>query len=84
MDQIMNAMMFDPTMGGTPPPDAIDFSQTIFVTYVPTQSSGTTTWAELDLQPGQVVMECWIPDPLAGDIPHALEGMIQVFEVAEG
>jgi hypothetical protein len=29
-------------------------------------------------------LTCFIPDPLAGGIPHALEGMMQVIEVAEG
>jgi hypothetical protein len=84
IDQLMGALMFDPTAGGTPPPDAIDFSQVRYAAYVSTQSAGTTTWAVMDLQPGQVVLECWIPDPLAGDIPHALEGMIQLFDVAQG
>lgn len=84
MDQLMGAMMFDPTAGGTPSPDAIDFTQMQFVAYVSTQSTGTTTWTVLDLQPGQVGLECWIPDPLAADIPHALEGMIQLFDVAQG
>jgi len=84
IDQLMGAMMFDPTTGATPAPDAIDFSQVNPVAYVSTQSSGTTTWAVIDLQPGQVGVECWIPDPLAGDVPHALEGMIQLFDVAQG
>ena len=82
IEQVMSSMMFDPTTGGTPPPDAIDFSQVRPVAYVPTQSSGTTTWAVISLEPGQVGLECWIPDPLAADIPHALEGMIQLFDVA--
>lgn len=81
VDQVMGAMMVDPT-SGTPAPDAIDFSLMQGVAYVSTQSSGTTTWAVMDVQPGQVGLECWIPDPLAGDIPHALEGMIQLFDVA--
>lgn len=84
MDQLMGAMMFDPTTGGTPSPDAIDFTQMRYVAYVSTQSAGTTTWTVLDLQPGQVGLECWVPDPLAGNIPHALEGMIQLFDVAQG
>jgi hypothetical protein len=84
IDQVMGALMFDPTTGATPPPDAIDFSQMRPVAYVPTQSTGTTTWAVIDLEPGQVGLECWIPDPLAGNIPHALEGMIQLFDVAQG
>jgi hypothetical protein len=82
IDQLMGTMMFDPTTGATPPPDAIDFSQVQPVAYVSTQSTGTTTWAVIDLEPGQLGLECWIPDPLAGDIPHALEGMIQLFDVA--
>ena len=84
IDQLMGAFMFDPTSEGTPPPDAIDFSLIQGVAYVPTKSTGTTTWAVFDLQPGQVGVECWIPDPLAGDIPHAMEGMIQLFDVAQG
>ena len=84
IEQVMGALMFDPTTGATPPSDAIDFTQMRSVAYVPTQSSGTTTWAVIDLQPGQVGLECWIPDPLAGNIPHALEGMIQLFDVAQG
>jgi hypothetical protein len=83
IEQLMSTMMFDPTAGDAPPPDAIDFSEVVPVAYVATQSSGTTTWAVIDLEPGQVGLECWIPDPLVMNLPHALEGMIQLFDVAE-
>jgi hypothetical protein len=81
-EQLMGAFMGDPMAEGTPAADVIDFSLIQGVAYVPTQSTGTTTWTVLDLQPGQVGIECWIPDPLAGDMPHAMEGMMQLFDVA--
>lgn len=81
VDDLMGAAMFDPTTGATPAPDMVDFSQLRYVAYVPTQSPGTTTWAVLELAPGQVGVECWLPDPEAAGMPHALEGMVQIIEV---
>lgn len=83
IDQVMASIMFDPSSGATPAPDLLDLEQTQFVAFVAAQSAGTVTWTVLDLQPGQVGLECWIPDPLAGGVPHALEGMIQLFDVAQ-
>jgi hypothetical protein len=82
VDQVMNSMMFDPASGATPAPDMLDFSQVSFNGWAATQSSGTTQWVVMDLDAGQIVLACWVPDPLAGGTPHALEGMLQIFDVA--
>lgn len=82
VEQVMGAFMFDPASGATPPADLLDFEQFTFSGWAGTQSAGTTQWVVMDLTPGQVLMACWIPDPLAGGVPHALEGMLQLFEVS--
>jgi hypothetical protein len=79
----MSSMMFDPSSGATPTPDMIDFEQIAFAGWASTQSAGTTQWVVMEIDPGQVVLACWIPDPAAGGAPHALEGMLQVFDGAE-
>jgi hypothetical protein len=84
IDQVMAAFMFDPSGGATPGPDMIDFERVTFAGWAGTQSIGTTQWVVMDLAPGQVLLTCFIPDPLAGGVPHAFEGMTQLFEVAEG
>jgi hypothetical protein len=83
LDQVMGTMMFDPSTGATPSPDMLDFEQINMVGWASVQSTGTTQWVVMDLSAGQVVLACWIPDNMAGGIPHALEGMIDIFEVAE-
>jgi hypothetical protein len=83
IDQVMNTMMFDPSTGATPSPDLLDPSQIETTGWASTQSTGTTQWVVMDLPAGQTVLACWIPDVAAGGIPHALEGMIDVFEVAD-
>lgn len=45
------------------------------------QSPGTTVWPVLDLPEGHYVMVCFMPDPMHGGIPHAMEGMITIFDV---
>jgi hypothetical protein len=45
------------------------------------QSPEQTVWPVLDLAPGRYVAACWVPDPENGGIPHAMEGMISVFDV---
>jgi hypothetical protein len=82
LDQFMSSMMFDPSTGATPSPDMLDFSQLSLNGWASAQSTGTTQWVVLDLEPGQVILSCWVPDPLAGGAPHAMEGMIQLFDVA--
>jgi hypothetical protein len=83
IEQMMGSMMFDPSTGGTPSPDMLDFEQFTFAGWASTQSIGTTQWVVMDFEPGQAILACWIPDPLAEGIPHALEGMLQIFPVAE-
>jgi hypothetical protein len=82
VDQLMAAFMFDPTTG-TPPPDMVDFMKIEYKGWASAQSTDTTQWVVFDLNPGQVVLLCFVPDPLAGGAPHALEGMTQLFDVAE-
>lgn len=84
MEQMMGSMMFDPSTGGTPSPDMLDFEQFTFAGWASTQSIGTTQWVVMDFEPGQAILACWIPDPLAEGTPHALEGMLQFFPVVEG
>ena len=79
----MQSMMFDPSTGATPSPDMLDFEQFTYAGWASTQSIGTTQWVVMDFEPGQVMISCWIPDPVAGGTPHALEGMLQLFLVAE-
>jgi hypothetical protein len=36
----------------------------------------------MNFKPGQAFLVCFIPDPLSGGTPHALEGMIALVPVA--
>jgi hypothetical protein len=81
IEQVQATFMFDPSTGATPSPDMLDFEQVSYAGWAGTQSIGTTQWTVFDLQPGQVLIDCFIPDPLAGGTPHAFEGMLQLFEV---
>ena len=83
VEQLMGSMMFDPSTGATPSPDMLDFEQLTYAGWASAQSIGTTQWVVMDFAPGQAILACWIPDPLAEGIPHALEGMLQLFPVAE-
>lgn len=82
VDQVMGAFMFDPSSGATPGPDMLDFEQISWVGYAAVQSAGTTQWVTMDLAAGQAILVCFIPDPEAGGVPHAFEGMIQLVDVA--
>jgi hypothetical protein len=46
------------------------------------QSAGVTAWYELTVEPGTHIAICLVPDPESG-VPHAMLGMIAVFEVGE-
>lgn len=83
LEQFTAAMMLDPSSGATPPADMIDFSRMQTVGWVGAQSGGSTQWTTLTLEPGQVILACFVPDPVAGGVPHAMEGMISVLDVAE-
>ena len=82
IDQVMQAFMFDPSSGATPPPGMLDDSKLTFPGYASTQSPGSTQWVTMDLAAGQAIFVCFIPDPAAGGVPHAFEGMIQLFDVS--
>jgi hypothetical protein len=83
MEQIMASLMFDPTSGATPPPDLVDEERLTMAGYAGVQSIGTTQWVVMDFDPGQAVFLCFVPDPVAEGIPHAMEGMISLVPVAE-
>jgi hypothetical protein len=44
------------------------------------QSNGTTTWMDVDVQAGTYVLVCFVVDPATG-MPHAMEGMVSLFQV---
>jgi plastocyanin len=46
-------------------------------------SSGRTAWMEFDLEPGNYVAICFIPDKETHE-PHALLGMVSIFTVGNG
>ena len=81
-DFMAAAMAFDPTGGATPAPDALDFERFTYAGWAGVQSIGTTQWVVIDAAPGQILLACFIPDPLAAGTPHAFEGMLQLFPVA--
>ena len=45
------------------------------------QSADSTQYIASNLQAGYYALLCFVPDPNAGGIPHAFEGMIEIFEV---
>jgi hypothetical protein len=83
MDQIMASLMFDPSTGATPSPDLVDEERLTLSGYAGVQSIGTTQGVVMDFDPGQAVFLCFVPDPVAEGIPHAMEGMISLVPVAE-
>ncbi|MDF3016461.1 MAG: hypothetical protein K0R44_1686 [Thermomicrobiales bacterium] len=83
IEQVMEFLMFDPSSGATPSAAMLDETLLTFPMYAPTQSVGTTQWVELDAEPGQLIIVCFVPDPVADGIPHAFEGMVSLLPVAE-
>jgi hypothetical protein len=81
IDQVMAFISFDPTTG-TPTADMLDETLLSFAFYAPVQSIGTTQWAVADLEPGQAILVCFVPDPLAEGTPHAFEGMVSLVPVS--
>jgi hypothetical protein len=81
-EQVMQLLMFDPAAGGTPPPGMPNPEELTFPLYVPVQSPDSTQWHALNLEPGYYAVACFVEDPTKENIPHAFEGMIEVFEVA--
>ena len=79
----MEFITFDPSSGATPGPNMLDETLLTFPIYAPVQSVGATQWAVLDAEPGSVIIACFVPDPVAGGIPHAFEGMVNLVPVTE-
>lgn len=80
-EQVGELLALDMT-GGTPAPDSNlpnpdDFTETA---YMGTLSTGGVGWVPANLEPGYYVLLCFIPD-IASGLPHAFEGMYEVFEV---
>jgi len=67
--------------GGTPVSGGISSSDIQSYYFAGTQSGGTTQWHEVDFQPGTYVLACWIADPTNGGVPHAMEGMVNLFVI---
>jgi hypothetical protein len=83
IEQAMEFIMFDPSSGATPSPNMLDETLLTFPIYAPVQSVGATQWVELNGESGSVIIVCFVPDPVAGGIPHAFEGMVSLVPVAE-
>lgn len=64
----------------TPPPGSPDFSKITDAGGVDVQSPGTTVWPVLNLAAGHYAAVCFVGDPTKGGEPHAMEGMISVFD----
>ena len=78
LDEEMQAQMT-----GTPPAYSdldpnVDISEEGF--FSATQSTGTSQWIEVDLEPGSYVLICFFAD-LGDGMPHAYHGMYSVIEV---
>ena len=82
-DQVMQLLMLDPASGATPPPGLPGLEEFTFPLFVPVQSPDSTQWHAVNLEPGFYVAVCFVEDPTKENIPHAFEGMIETFEVAE-
>jgi hypothetical protein len=74
--------LFSSFMSGTPIAGGLSETDLQPAYFIGTQSAGTTQWHELTLDPGTYGIVCWIPDPTRGGVPHAMEGMYDVFTVS--
>jgi hypothetical protein len=72
--------LFASFMTGTPAANGLDPSQIRDAGGVDVQSAGTTVWPVLNLDAGRYAAVCFVPDPNKNYEPHALEGMISVFD----
>jgi len=81
MDQVMQVVNLPEN--ATPAPGMLQESDFQPVGGVLLQSTGTTVWPALDLAPGRYVALCFVTDPATGK-PHAMEGMVTLFNVGGG
>lgn len=76
------ATVLESEVTGTPA--ALDFDPNVDlfpVFFTATQSTGTSVWTSVDLQPGTYGLVCFFPD-LADGMPHAYKGMYTIVEVS--
>lgn len=66
--------------GAPPPPGVPDPAEFQDVGGVAPISQDQTVWAEFNLEPGNYVAVCFMPDEETG-MPHAAKGMVVVFQV---
>jgi hypothetical protein len=78
IDQVM--AIFTAPENATPVPGGLDFTKIKDAGGVDVQSAGTTVYPVLNLAAGRYVAACFVPDPNKGGEPHAMEGMISVFD----
>jgi hypothetical protein len=79
LEMVMDVVMRDET--ATPAPGQLGEADFQFLGGVLLQSPGQTVWPVLDLPAGRYAALCWVPDPEKGGLPHAMEGMVAVFDV---
>jgi hypothetical protein len=78
LDQVM--ALFASFETGTPAANGLDPSKIRDAGGVDIQSAGTTVWPVLNLDAGRYAAVCFVPDPDKNYEPHAMEGMISVFD----
>ena len=78
MDQLMQAISMPEN--ATPVPGGLNPAEVGNAGGVLLQSTGTTVWPILNLPAGTYVAICFVTDPKTG-MPHAMEGMVSIFEV---
>ena len=77
------AAVLESDMTGTPA--AVDFDPNkdlIPTLFTGTQSTGTSVWFPVDLEPGTYGLVCFFPD-IADGMPHAFKEMYSIVEVSE-
>jgi hypothetical protein len=77
-EQVQTALMGDPS--ATPAPGGLLEQDLQPVFYSPTQSIGTVTYQQIELTAGTFLATCFFPTAGTG-VPHAMNGMIDVFKV---
>ncbi|MDQ3655025.1 MAG: hypothetical protein M3457_08095 [Chloroflexota bacterium] len=77
------AAVLESDMTGTPAAVAFDPDEDLIpVFFTATQSTGTSIWTPVDLEPGTYGLVCFFPD-IADGMPHAYHGMYTIVEVGE-
>jgi hypothetical protein len=79
LDDVMNLLQSE--MSGTPTSGGLSEADIQPIYFVGTQSGNTTQWHDISFDAGTYVLSCWVPDINKGGIPHAMEGMVNLFVV---